>query len=431
MSTQLDSNLGVNPPGVSIPVSRPWYDRKYAEDYEQIFRVIRHNREAGSPTRLNQAVEYVYGTNYTSTEYQRVRRFIKSTEYLKTESAGNFVQVEPAIEAFGCSLESDVSNTQKRNTEAGSQKDANKNIKKPYPKDRARGLLSKITEINGKDNADHRYEIMRELATYRDNIAGTYSILQHRLKEQYLAIKNTTRFTNEHDAKKSQTRFREALETASGQYAEASVVTLTIDPKRFGSHKDATKAIREAKGRLLSYLTYQMGESATQVTISDFQRNGMLHYHIVLFGISRVRESDNETGEPTVSEAQIREYWDEKQDIGSQVSINRAWTRNDEWVLHRDETTVSLGYYLGKRVRKLVDLTGVDTDTIPQKHWRQALFWAYNIRHVTCSDSLRETETTEDNSGLPEIVEWEYVGTARYEQIPTQIREKMIICGSP
>jgi hypothetical protein len=421
----LDSKPDVNPPGVSIPVSRPWYERKYAEDYERVFCMIRRNREAGSPTRLKQAVEYVYGSDYSSTEYQRVRRFINSTEYLKTESAGNFVQVEPAIEVFGSPLESDVSNTQKRNTEADSQK----GVKKPYPKDRARGLLSKIREINGRESADHRYEIMRELSTYRDNIAGTYSILEHRVREQYLAIKNTTRFTDKVDAKKSQTRFREALETSGVEYSEASVLTLTIDPKRFGSHKDATGAIREAKGRLLSYLAYQIGESVTQVTISDFQRNGMLHYHIVLFGISRVRESDNETGEPTISEAQIREYWDEKQDIGSQVAINRAWTRGEEWVLHRDGKTVSLGYYLGKRVRRLVELAGLDTDSVPGKYWRQALFWVYNIRHVTCSDSLKET--TEDNAGLPEIVEWEYVGTARYEQIPSYIRANMIVCGTP
>lgn len=424
MSTQSDSKSDVNPPGATIP---DFNHAKHGGAYERAFRMIRRNREAGSPTRLKQVVEWVYSTDYSNTQYQRIRRFVNDCEYLESQTSGGFTQVEPTVEAFGLSLESDVCNTPKRTTGAESQKD----VKERYPKDRARGLLSKITQVNGEESADHRHEIRRELATYRENIAGTYSILEHRVREQYLAIKNTTRFTDKTDAKESQKRFRGALERSGVDYSEASVLTLTIDPKRFGSHKDATSAIREAKGRILSYLRYQIGESPTQVTASDFQRNGMLHYHIVLFGVRKVRESDNETGEATISESQIREYWDEKQDIGSQVAISRAWTRNDEWVLHRDDKTVSLSYYLGKRVRRLVDLAGLDTDSVPGAYWRQALFWVYGIRHITCSDSLKETEPTGDNSGLPEIVEWEYIGTARYEQIPSYIREDMIICGTP
>jgi hypothetical protein len=52
VSTQSDSKSDVNPPGATIP---DFNHAKHGGAYERAFRMIRRNREAGSPTRLKQA----------------------------------------------------------------------------------------------------------------------------------------------------------------------------------------------------------------------------------------------------------------------------------------------------------------------------------------------------------------------------------------
>jgi hypothetical protein len=389
----------------------------------------------------------VYDSDYSNTEYQRIRRFVNQEDFFRVETSGNYTEIEPTLAVFGLPLESDVSVSQKRNTATGLEKDdsedkitdnpdseSTEDTTEAYPKDRVESLLDKILRINADGHGDYRHEILTQLSTYRNNISGTYSIHEHCVREQYLGIPNTTRFTDTTDAGKSQRRFRDALDNAKKDFDSGVVVTLTIDPKRFETHSEATDAIRDEKKRLLSRLSYQLGDSPTQITIPDFQSNtGLLHYHIALFGVTNVSESQNETGEATISESQIREYWSEDYDIGSQISIQQTWTSDGTWLLHRDDKTVSLSYYLGKRIRELQDLAGLETGSLPLKYWIHALFWTYDLRYVTCSNSLKDDTEDSDTglSGLPKTTEWEYIGTAKYSQIPTHIRDNMILVGSP
>jgi hypothetical protein len=439
--SESESKSRVNGTGAIIPFSRPWRDREHAHQYETAFVCVRRNRESGHTTRLNQLVEWVYDSDYSDTQYQRIRRFVNQEDFFRVETSGGFCQIEPTVEAFGLSLESTVSVSQKRNTETGlDSDDLEENISdtdttESYPKHRVESLLNKRLRLNAEGHADYRHEILTELATYRSNILGTCSIHKHRVREkQYLSIPNTTRFTDKTDASNSERRFTEALDNADEDFDHGVVVTLTIDPKRFTSHSEATESIRKAKRNLLQTLDYQVGEYPTQITIPDFQSNtGLLHFHIALFGVTNVSESQNQVGQPTISERQIREYWSENYDIGSQISIQPTWTRDGTWLLHRDDSTVSLRYYLGKRIRELQKLSNLDGGSIPLKYWRHALFWVYDLRYVTCSDSLKnDTEDSETGlSGLPKTTEWEYIGTAKYSQIPSHIRENMIFVGTP
>jgi hypothetical protein len=439
--SESESKSRVNGTGAIIPFSRPWRDREHAHQYETAFVCVRRNRESGHTTRLNQLVEWVYDSDYSDTQYQRIRRFVNQEDFFRVETSGGFCQIEPTVEAFGLSLESTVSVSQKRNTETGlDSDDLEENISdtdttESYPKHRVESLLNKRLRLNAEGHADYRHEILTELSTYRSNILGTCSIHKHRVREkQYLSIPNTTRFTDKTDASNSERRFTEALDNADEDFDHGVVVTLTIDPKRFTSHSEATESIRKAKRNLLQTLDYQVGEYPTQITIPDFQSNtGLLHFHIALFGVTNVSESQNQVGQPTISERQIREYWSENYDIGSQISIQPTWTRDGTWLLHRDDSTVSLRYYLGKRIRELQKLSNLDGGSIPLKYWRHALFWVYDLRYVTCSDSLKnDTEDSETGlSGLPKTTEWEYIGTAKYSQIPSHIRENMIFVGTP
>ncbi len=436
-----ESKSNVNTAGATIPDFCPWSHCEYSEDYDRAFVHICHNQKVGHTTRLNQVVEYVYSADYSDTQYQRISRFTKDCGYLKVKSLGGYSQIEPIPEAFDILLESAVSVSQKQQTATGLDSDdledniSDTDTTESYPKDRLKSLLNKRLRLNAEDHADYRSEILTQLAIYRSNILGTCSIHKHRVREkQYLSIPNTTRFTDKTDASNSEKRLREALDNAKKDFDHGVVVTLTIDPKRFETHSEATDAIKGARQNLIQTLDYQVGEYPTQITTPDFQsETGLLHYHIPLFGISKVSESQNETGEATISESQIREYWSDKYDIGSQISIQRTWTRNGEWLLHRDDKTVSLRYYLGKRIRELQKLSDLDGGSLPLKYWRHALFWVYDLQYVSCSESLKDdTEDSETGiSGLPKTTEWEYIGTARYDQIPSHIWENMIFVGTP
>ena len=172
MKSQSESKSNVNTRGLPIPFSRPWTGRDYEDHYELAFVYVRRNREAGHTTRLKQLVEYVYDTDYSNTEYQRIRRFVNQSDYFKTKTSGKYTEIEPTLEVFGLPLETDVSVSQKQQTATGLEKDATEdNISdtdatESYPKDRSKALLDKILRINADDHGDYRHEILTQLATY-------------------------------------------------------------------------------------------------------------------------------------------------------------------------------------------------------------------------------------------------------------------------
>jgi hypothetical protein len=313
-----------------------------------------------------------------------------------------------------------------------------------FPKDRAGNVLEKRVRLDDHgDYVDQRDGLLRELAQYREDTADKFTLLESRTRDEYLLIPYQTRFNARHKAKQSQDRFTTALDRATEDFQTASVLTLTVDPKRFESHTEATEAITDGVANLKSCLRtdYRTG-GFEAVPVLDFQRNGLPHIHLVLFGLTVVDESNNESGEPTVSEAEIREYWDSNADMGSQVAVQPAWKgRNGRWLLHNDDKKVSLRYYLGKRIRELLRVATLDESELWDRVesgdielWRHALFWVYEKQYVSCSESLKDSGDGDesDETVFGEVSPaWRYVGTAKFDQIPTQIVNKAIVCRPP
>jgi hypothetical protein len=434
-------------------LSHPWRGLEYEIEYEQVWQYVRTNRECGHPTLLSEAVKHVHGRNYTNTEYRRVARLVKRCDWFHVVDCGSYYEVEPTLKALG--LESAVSDSQKRKTGSGSEIDATQTVEssdpttgptvgsgdrgQQYPKDRAGNVLEKRVRLDDHgDYVDQRDGLLRELAQYREDTADKFTVLGNRVRDEYLLIPYQTRFNARHKAKESMERFTTALDRAAEGFQTASVLTLTPNPNRFESHTEATEAVTDGVANLKSCLRYRTG-GFEAVPVLDFQRNGLPHYHIVLFGVTVVDESNNESGDPTVSEAEIREYWDSNAGIGSQVAVQPAWKgRNGTWLLHNDDKKVSLRYYLGKRIRELLRVATLDESELWDKVesgdielWRHALFWVYEKQYVSCSESLKESDgdrANGDGDDLPYVPEWRYVGTAKFGQIPTHILNKAIVC---
>jgi len=443
------SRDGVNSPSlIGVDFATVRGGSEYGDEYEQVVRYVCLNRYHGRPTRLKEVVRYVYGDEYDNTEYQRVRRFINRTDYLTAETESGFVHVDPTPDCFTTdALEAAVSNSQKRRTgsglgcksdklaktEATTETQSDEPTHRAYPKDRLNRLREKVVQFDGVGSThDYRSEAFQELTQYRENTKDKFTLLKRRISEDYLLLPYRTRFNDMDRAGRSYSRFKTALQRAAEDFRTASVLSLTVEPGRFGSHAEATEEITDAVNNLKSYLRYQVGDFEV-LSVFDFQGNGLPHYHIVLFGVDVVDADENETGRSTVSESQVREYWDENADIGSEVAVRPAWTaRNGAWLLHDDGDRVSLRYYLGKRMRELLTLAetpepdlwdAVEDDDL--ELWRHALFWASGKRYCSVSDGLRESD---DDDGLPYAPAWEYVGTLTFDQVPQYVLEKATIC---
>jgi len=451
----LDTLSRQNTGGSHVPFDRPWRGTQYAEDKEQFFKIVRQNRYNSRPTRISEAVGYVYGEDHTNTQYRRLERFAKRTEWFEIRSIGGYAAVEPTPvcfkadsletqKALGKNTRRDGGDDVKRKTgvETG---EAGEGQTQSYPKDRLKRLLNKRgPRLDGPGKAtDYRAGVLEELATYRTAIADRYHYLERDYQSseevaRYLILPYLTRYNDGGRARRSQRRFRKRLEAASERYYAASVVSLTVDPSRFESHAEATEEAGEAVGRFLSWLPYQLGRDSQpeKVKITDFQRNGLIHYHVVLFGVRPADDGESVTGEATLSEAEVRDYWDDRAGIGSQVSVDPAFCPEDRWLLHDDDMgQVSLSYYLGKRIRELVrfaeaddsearDLAEADDGSL----WRHALFWVYQKRYESGSRSLLEDDCQDDLADRGKITRWRYVGTASFGQIPQGVVDDAIIC---
>ena len=453
----------------------PWKGERYDDDKSRFFRFVRSNRYNGHPTRLSEAVRYVYGENYSNTEYRRLSRFAKRTEWLETASAGGYVEVEPTPACFGTdSLEFrskqsaktqegdrfgfDVSKTgptadcldregasrsDRRTADRGDGLDGVEASTGPtaerFPKDRVRRVLDKRLRLDGgqyDEGHDYRREVFRELAQYRDDIGDKWTYFE-RIRgagSPYLVLPYSTRYNDGEKARDTQRRYRTALRRASSRFDRAAVVSLTVDPNRHSSHSEATEAIRDGVSKWLQRESYQLGGRPDNLKVLDFQRNGLPHYHVVLFGVSAVDGGrETATGEATISTADVRDYWDDRADVGQQVDVRPAYCRGsgDDWILHDDGGRVSLGYYVGKRIRGLVELAGMDTDDLfsavesgDLSLWRHVLFWAYEKQYCTASPALR----ADRDDGLPSVRIWRYVGACRFEQIPAQVLDNGVVC---
>lgn len=98
-----------------------------------------------------------------------------------------------------------------------------------------------------------------------------------------------TRFTDD----SRQARLREVYEDAffagESKFRTATFITLTTNPDNFNSMDEANKAMGENFNRFMAYLRKHFKKTGKQmpyINVREFQQNGRLHMHIVLFGIT-------------------------------------------------------------------------------------------------------------------------------------------------
>lgn len=184
---------------------------------------------------------------------------------------------------------------------------------------------------------------------------------------QDLAISYQTRFTSPKRQKDNIEGFRAVFNKASRRHLKGVFLTLTSKPG--GSLWEVNKRTMEAWKPFNKFLSRALPSRADWIKVSEFQKNGMLHYHIILFGLNWL-----------LHKSVIQYAW-KKYGGGSILDIHairqepgRGWLWSRSCPL--EAATLSPGDYLSRYLEKSMSpLHG-------------SLFWCMGIRNWTSSKSL-------------------------------------------
>lgn len=438
-----DSRQCKNSTSSDAALSYPWDGCQHELDYTRFWRIVAENTKSNWPTRLSEGVKSVYSDDYTMAEYQRLRRLVNRRDWFKVTDTSGFKQIEATPEGLKTDSllrqqyeypQNNRRNGDRQSTVRGKSETTGGRLSKT-PKERVQSFFDSYKRV---ESDEIKLGLFGEFVTWRENIEGTYSVFrQHRgratTNKEYLLFEYPSRFKDRQEADKSFSRLTTALHKATEGERRGVMVTLTPDPKRFENHTEIVEAIQENLSRFIEWTVYQLGHRPEYLKILEFQKNGLPHYHIVLFGVQVVEGvQETETGQPTLCKAEVQSYWDERRDVGREVEIQPVVRRNDVWILHEDEHgTVGLDYYLGEAIRELGELTDTDTDELRDmvaaedtRLWRQVLYWAYGKQYLSRSNGLKETN---DGATSDDIKRWDYIGTAELNQLPSYVTEDAII----
>ena len=429
---------------VHTPINAPWRGSEREADKTRLFQYIRYEPQ-GVPIR--KVVSDVFGRDVASgdADYQLARRFFaRYSDYFKTGDMGGVLGVEPTL---GCLQSLNLRQQyarHKTSVQRGGDQTDTENVAKTgidtigigpiNAKERTQSYLSNYLQVSS-DSV--RASLLKQLATDKAGIEDRWQVFKHRwFNDEYLCLPYRTRHSDIGRATAVRDTFETALESAGHRHSDAVVLDLTTDPKAHSGLSEALESLFDNKARLMSWLAtdYQLGSTPENMTVLEFTQSGIPHLHVVLFGVSYV-----------VSQAQLSAKW---RDLGqgNVVHIGTAKTPHDgtQWRLHDDDRgTVTLEQYFGKAIRelqKVASMSGdelrdrIDSDDISM--WRQALYWATERQYVTCSPTLRDTDDADatdndDNDDNDDESEWQFVGTARYEQIPAHVRQSAVFLKPP
>ncbi|WP_422656681.1 rolling circle replication-associated protein [Methanosarcina sp. UBA411] len=102
---------------------------------------------------------------------------------------------------------------------------------------------------------------------------------------QDIVINYQTRFTSPARQKQNLDGFRAACKKASRRHVKGVFLTLTSNPKG-GSLWQINKKTQTAWGKFSKFLGRCLPKRAEWIKVAEFQKNGMLHYHVLIVGIN-------------------------------------------------------------------------------------------------------------------------------------------------
>lgn len=250
-------------------------------------------------------------------------------------------------------------------------------------------------------------EIHESYLDYRREIDNTVLLFKRREDLQNIdgEVKTRpyeTRFNSTPRKIGAEKRYRALWNNAGVMFNRGVFLTVTTDPKRHGNVDRANKAFGPALNQFLTYVRKKVKANGygklSYISANEFQKNGLLHAHIVIFGIpyldhyKRVSYLWSRTGQ-----GQIVYLYSLRKD-----SKGWYWTRKRP----KDaEAGQSCSDYLKKYLSKNLQDDGQD------------LYWVFAKRYFTSSKTL------EGDQGKYQAPpgNWVYIGSCHWSEIPQEV----------
>ena len=251
-------------------------------------------------------------------------------------------------------------------------------------------------------------EIHNEYLDYRREIDSTVLLFKRRedlrnIDGEVKTLPYTTRFNSTPRKIEAEKKYKAVWNNAGVMFNKGVFLTLTTDPKRHRNVEEANKAFGPAINRFMTYIRKRVKElgygKLSYITANEFQKNGLLHAHIVIFGIpylehyKRISYLWSRTGQGNI----IYVYGLNKDGKGW------YWRRGKP----RDaEKGQSCHDYLKKYLSKNLQDDGQD------------LYWTFGKRYYTNSATL-EPDLSRPVTYSPG--QWVYIGSCNREEVPHEV----------
>ena len=247
---------------------------------------------------------------------------------------------------------------------------------------------------------ENRHQVRQQYDTYLQDVTDRSVILCHKEDEQnpdapLYFLPYRTRFTDFSRKKKNLDTYEAIWKHASLGYKSAVFITLTTDPKLFRSVFEANIHFQKALNRFFSLIQKRKGFRPKYLNVHEFTEKGLLHSHIVLFGIDYLSHF-----------RQLSKDW-QKCGQGSIVHIYGLRNNGTAWTWSRAQPKGakagrSVDLYLKKYLKKSL----FEADELE-------LYWTFNKRFFTHSKALRPASAPPGRHG-PAFV---FIGSAPSDMI--------------
>lgn len=95
-----------------------------------------------------------------------------------------------------------------------------------------------------------------------------------------------TRFTDKARQAQNLSHFKAIWNKARRSHLKAVFLTLTIEPECGESLYQANRRAKDAYRKFMRKIKYRFPQIKNYITVNEFQQNGRLHFHIIIFGIN-------------------------------------------------------------------------------------------------------------------------------------------------
>ena len=252
-------------------------------------------------------------------------------------------------------------------------------------------------------------KIHEHYVDYRTEIDNTVLLFKHRedltnIDGEIRTKPYETRFNSLPRKVGAEKKYRGLWNRAGVMFNRGVFLTLTTDTSRHRSVEEANKAFGPALNRFMSWVRKRvrgLGYGRLSfITANEFQKNGLLHAHIVIFGLpylehyKRISYLWSQTGQ-----GKIIYIYSLKRDAKGWY-----WTRGKPKDAEKGQ---SCSDYLKKYLSKNLQDDGQD------------LYWVFGKRFFTNSKTLEPDPTR------PALVpgDWVYIGSCHRSEVPQEVEE--------